>query len=162
MATRAAKKTEGMTPAQALDFVERHGVVCEAAHRGAIPVLTEAVAGETLRGNWWSHPRSRPIFATTRALRESPQVLVCRIVDGKISFVHERLWPALVRAATHFPAKHLARVREVHSDSGKHIVEETPFPDWIPAKVAAAAKQLTLQQALAALDMLRTEMASVS
>jgi hypothetical protein len=147
-----------MTPAQALDFVERHGIVCEAARRGAIPVLTEAVSGETLRGNWWSHPRSREIFAATRIARESPQVLVCRVVDGKISFVHERLWPALVRAANRFPATHLARVREVHSESGKHVVEETPFPNWVPAQTAIAANHLTMQQALAALDMLHPEM----
>jgi hypothetical protein len=146
-----------MTPAQALAFVERNGVVCEAARRGAIPLLTEAVAGEILRGNWWSHRCSREIFAATRAVRESPHVLVCRIVDGKISFVHERLWPALVRAANHFPVKHLARVREVHSATGKHVVEETPFPDWVPAKTATAARRLTVRQALATLDMLQLD-----
>ncbi|MDR3389481.1 MAG: hypothetical protein P4L92_20745 [Rudaea sp.] len=151
-----------MTPRQALDFVERHGVVCEAAHRGAIPVLAEAVAGETLRGNWWSHPRSREIFAATRAVRAAPQVLVCRIVDAKISFVHERLWPALIRAAIHFPAVHLARVREIHSESGKHVVEEIVFPAWVPAQTAAAADRLTMPQALAALEMLQSEMTPAS
>jgi hypothetical protein len=162
MATRAAQKTEVMTPAQALVFVERYGVVCEAARRGSIPVLTEAVAGETLRGNWWSHPRSREIFAATRAVRESPQVLVCRVVDGKISFVHERLWPALVRAAKRFPAGNLAREREAHSASGKHVIEETPFPEWVPAKIDAAAKRMSLPQAVAALDMLQSEMTTAS
>ena len=121
-------------------------------------MLVEAVAGQALHGNWWSHPRSREIFAATRAVRDSPQVLVCRIVGGRISFVHERLWPALVCAASRFPAKHLARVREVHSESGKHVVEETPFPTWVPAQTGAAAKRLTLPQALAALDMLDPEM----
>jgi hypothetical protein len=143
-----------VTPAQALEFVAEHGIVSEAAYRGDIPVLAAAVAGEKLRGNWWSHPRSRAIFAATRAVRDAPQVLVCRIVDGKISFVDERLWPALVRAAERFPVGHLARVREVHTASGKHQVEETPFPDWVPAPVLAKARQLTLAQALAALAAL--------
>ena len=143
-----------MTPAQALAFIQRHGIVCESARRGAIASLADAVARETVHGNWWSHPKSRAIFTITRALRESPQVLVCRLVDGKISFVHERLWPALVRAADRFSPKQLARVHEVHSASGKHVIEVTPFPEWVPAKAAAAAKRLTQQQALEELAML--------
>ena len=148
-----------MTPAQALAFVERHGIVCEAARRGAIASLADTITGEELHGSWWSHSHSSEIFAVTRALRESPQVLVCRLVDGKISLAHERQWPALVRAAERFPAPHLSRVREVHGEDGKHRVEETPFPDWVPARTAIAAKRPSLQQAIAALDMLQPETA---
>ena len=43
---------------------------------------TSAVAGERGRGNWWSHPMSHQIFALTRLLRDSADVLVCRLVDG--------------------------------------------------------------------------------
>jgi hypothetical protein len=141
-----------MTPAQAVEFVACHGIVCEVAHRGTIPVLVEAVAGEELRGNWWSHPRSREIFAATRAVRESPHFLVCRLVDGRISFVHERLWPALVCAAGRFPAAHLARLREVHDSSGKHIVGETPFSAWVPAAITALARRMSEQEAIEALQ----------
>jgi hypothetical protein len=145
-----------MTPAQALAFVKRHGVVCESVRRGVIASLADAVAGESLHGNWWSHPKGKAIFAATRAVRDSPQVLVCRLVDDKITFVHERLWPALWRVAERFAPKRLARVTEVHSASGKHVLEETPFPDWVPAASAAAAKRLSEQQALADLAMLLT------
>jgi hypothetical protein len=143
-----------MTPAQALAFVERHGVVCEAARRGAIPSLADAVSGESLSGNWWSHPKGNAIFAATRAVRDCPNVLVCRLVDDKITFVHERIWPALVRMAGRFAPKRLASVGEVHSASGKHVLEETPFPDWVPAKIMASAKRLSERQALAELAML--------
>ena len=143
-----------MTPAQALAFIKRHGIVCESVRRGAIPSLADAVAGESLSGNWWSHPKGKAIFAVTRAVRDSPYVLVCRLVDDKITFVHERLWPALVRMADRFPPKRLARVTEVHSAGGKHVLQETPFPDWLPAASAAAAKRLSEQQALADLAML--------
>jgi hypothetical protein len=143
-----------MTPAQALAFIKRHGVVCESVRRGTISSLADAVTGESLSGNWWSHPKGKAIFAVTRAMRDSPHVLVCRLVDEKITLVHERLWPALVRMAGQFPPKRLARVTEVHSASGKHVLEETPFPDWVPAKSAAAAKRLSERQALADLAML--------
>ena len=142
------------TPAQALAFIKRHGVVCESARRDTIPSLADAIAGEALPGTWWSHPKGKAIFALTRAVRESQQVLVCRLVDDKITFVHERVWPALVRMADRFAPKRLARVAEVHSASGKHVLEEVPFPDWVPAKSAAAAKRLSERQALADLAML--------
>jgi hypothetical protein len=152
VATRAAEKTEGVTPEQALAFVERHGIVCEASRRGAIRSLVDHIAGGTVRGNWWSHPRSRAIFAATRVVRDSPEVLVCRLVDGKITLVHRRLWPSLVRIADRFEASRLARLREVHSASGRHVIEQTPFPDWLPADVLAGGHVLDVAGASAQLQ----------
>jgi hypothetical protein len=143
-----------VTPASALAFVERHGVVCEASRRGGVPSLVDEIAGEAVRGNWWSHPRSRVIFAATRAVRDSPDVLVCRLVDGKITFVHRRLWPALVHLADRFTPAHLSRLREVHTASGKHMIEETPFPTWVPPPILAAARRLKQEQAIEALGSL--------
>ncbi len=140
MAARAPQ--EILTVEQALAFVARHGVVAESAHHPQVPSLVTAIAGKPVRGNWWTHPRAKMIFAITRALRESPDVLVCRIVDGKIGFVHRRLWPALVRVAKRFPAANVARVREVHTAGGRHHVEETPFPEWVPADASSAAARL--------------------
>ena len=154
MATRTAQKTEILNPAQALEFIERHGVVAESVQRGAIPSLAAAIAGEPIRGNWWSHPRAKEIFAITRAVRDAPQILVCRIVDGKIAYVHERLWPALVRLADRFPQERLARVHEAHTADGKHVLDETPFPDWAPPKIIGAGKRTAQADAIAQLQML--------
>jgi len=154
VAARTAQEAEVLTPQQALAFIERHGIVCEAARRDGIPSLVDAIAGEAVRGNWWSHPKARVIFALTRAVRDAPAVLVCRLVDGKITFIHERLWPALVRAADEFPTRRLSRTREVHSATGKHIVEETPFPAWVPFKVIAQARRLSEADARQAMETL--------
>ncbi len=154
MAARTAQEAEVLTPQQSLAFVERHGIVCEAARRDGIPSLVDAIAGEAVRGNWWSHPKARVIFALTRAVRDSPDVLVCRLVDGQITLIHERRWPALGRVADEFPTKSLSRTREVHGATGKHIVEETPFPAWVPAKVLAQAKQLSESDARQPLESL--------
>jgi hypothetical protein len=146
-----------VTPVQALAFVERHGVVCEASRRNGIPSLVDEIADEAVRGNWWSHPRSRAIFDATRAVRDSAEVLVCRLVDGKITFVHRRLWPALARIADQFEPSQLARLHEVHTTGGKHLIEQTPFPDWVPADVRAAGKKLSKADALAQLQILFTD-----
>lgn len=141
---------ETMTPRQALALVEKHGIVLEAA-RGPVPSLAELIAGAPIRASWWSHPHGRAIFAATRAVRDDEDVMVCRLVDGKITFIHRRLWPALVRAAGRFPADRLARVREVHTSSGRHGIEEVPFPHWVPPDVQAAADALSVDDALARL-----------
>jgi len=137
-----------MTSRQALAFIRKHGVVLESA-QGPVPSLAESVAGEPVRGNWWSHPKSDEIFAVTRAVRGSDDVLVCRLIKGKVTFVHKRLWPALVRAAGRLPLDHLAQVREVHTNSGRHVIKEVPFPDWVPSSVRAAARRLSEEESLA-------------
>lgn len=139
-----------LTVRQALAFIREHGVVLEAA-RGPVPSLAACIAGEPVRGSWWSHPRGREIFAVTRAVRGSDEILVCRFIAGKITFVHRRLWPALVRASDHLAAERLARLREIHTASGRHGIEEVPFPDWVPSSVGAAARRLSEEAALAAL-----------
>jgi hypothetical protein len=129
-----------------LRFVEQHGVVLEGA-RGRGPNLAEAVAGESIHGNWWGHKKGRAIFSATRAVRDSDQVLVCRLVDGKITYVHRRLWPALVRLANSLDKTNLASIQEEHSPSGAHKVHSVPFPRWVPTEVRRAAKKLSKKQA---------------
>lgn len=139
-----------MTPRQAVAFVRKHGVVLESA-AGPVPALAMAIAGERIRGSWWSHPRSHEIFELTQAVRAHDDVLVCRLVDGKVTFVHRRLWPSLVRAAKRFPSKRLAQVQEVHTASGRHAAKEIPFPRWVPAEVAAEASELVEADAIRSL-----------
>lgn len=143
-----------MNAADALRFVETHGIVLESARHASVPSLAEAIAGRPIRGSWWSHPKGRAIFAATRAVREAPAVLVCRIVDGKVSFAHERIWPALVRLADAFARRDLARIRETHTERGAHRVENVAFPKWVPAKTAAAAERMSEADARAALELL--------
>jgi hypothetical protein len=80
-------------------------------------------------------------------------VLVCRLIDGKITYVHRRLWPALVRVADRFPRKHLAQVHERHTASGRHSSEVVPFPEWVSRELSADASAVDEVGALAALGL---------
>ena len=131
-----------VTVDEALEFVATHGVVLESAS-GPVPSLASAIVGEPIRGSWWGHPQSHQIFQLTRAVRASPSVLVCRLVNGKVTLVHRRLWPALVCVADRFPADRLAQIEERHTDAGHHRVEMTQFPDWVPPLVLTDASSLT-------------------
>ena len=136
-----------MTPAQALEFVEKHGVVLESG-RGPIVSLAEAIAGKPIRGSWWSHPRGREIFAATRAVRDSKDICVCRLIDGKITFIHRRLWPALVCLSPRLSRDRLAVVRETHTASGRHELHKLAYPKWVTAQVTNRANRLTEAQAV--------------
>lgn len=139
-----------MTPAEALAFVEKHGIVLAEA-KGPIPRLTEAIVGEAIKGSWWAHPKGRRIFAVLQAVTHSEDILVCRLVGGKVTLVHRRLWPALVRVAARFPPDRIAKVRQRHTASGRHVNEETPFPQWVPQDVMKLAESLDEAEAIDAL-----------
>jgi len=145
-----------MTATQALAFVKRHGIILESA-RGPVPSLAAEVAGEPIRGGWWSHPKGSEIFLLSRAIRESPEVLVCRVVGGKVTYVHRNLWPALVLLAGRFSKQNLAAIKEVHTAAGKHELLTTPFPDWVPKEVLEAAQKLKEQQAVSQLAAILDE-----
>lgn len=125
-----------------MDFVERHGAVMESA-RGVLPSLAAAIAGEQIHGSWWGHPKGHLMYQLFNDIRDSPDVLTCRLMDGKITLVHRRLWPALVRMAAQFDAARLAAVHEEHTATGAHRMTTVKFPAWVPAEVRAKAKSLT-------------------
>ena len=119
--------------------------------RGAIPNLAELVAGEPIKGSWWGHASSHAIFDALNVASSSPDVIRVRLVNAKITLVHRRLWPALVRAADRFPAASLAAIHEEHTSSGAHRTSATPFPKWVPTDVRRAAEGLTEEKALSQL-----------
>jgi len=129
-----------------IQFIEQHRVVLEAA-RGPRPNLAEAMAGQPIRGNWWKHKSGSEIFRATRAARESEQVLVCRLVGGKITYIHRRFWPAIVSLANLLDKKTIGALREEHSSSGQHRVRTIPFPLWIPPDVRRAAETVSQEDA---------------
>lgn len=124
-----------------LAFVERHGVVL-ASGQGPVPSVAAEVAGEPIRGSWWGHPAGHAIFAALEVVSESPDVLCFKLVGGKVTFVHRRCWPALVRLADAIGAERLAVVRQEHTPSGRHRNVVTAYPAWVGDDVKSAAAAL--------------------
>jgi hypothetical protein len=138
-----------------LGFVQEHGVVLASA-RGAVPNLAEAVAGEPIVGSWWAHPKGNTIFAVLSALDDHSDVHCFKLIDRKVTFVHKRLWPALVRLAQDgvLPADRVARLRQEHTPTGHHRNIVTPFPDWVDRGTSRVAEAITPAEALAQLGVL--------
>ena len=63
------------------------------------PSLASFIAGEPVHGSWWAHADSRQIYRVLSELAEHPDVLVVKLIAGKDTLVHRRLWPQLVAIA---------------------------------------------------------------
>ena len=150
-----------MSPEEAIAFVKRHGIVLQAA-RGPVPSLAEAVAGGPIRGSWWGHPKGHAIFQATQAVCQSPDILVCKLIDGKVTYVHRRLWPALIKLAPRFRKAQLAKVWEEHTESGAHASKRISFPKWVPREVLKEAETLSIAEAEQALSPLFSDQAGRS
>ena len=135
-----------MSPKQAIDFVKHHGVVLQSS-QGPVPNLAEQIAGEPIQGSWWGHPKSRAIFRATQAVSDDPDTLVCKLINDRVTYVHRRLWPALVKLSERFGEGQIARVWDEHTDSGRHVSRKLPFPEWVPDDVMQEAQTLSVPDA---------------
>jgi hypothetical protein len=142
-----------VTPEEAVAFVEHHGVVLQAA-RGPVPSLAEAIAGGPIRGSWWGHPKGHDIFRASEVIGDSAEVLVCKLVDGKVTYVHRRLWPALVKLAARFRKEQLAKIWNEHTATGAHRARRQAFPAWVPSEVMSEAQAISASDAEALLATL--------
>jgi len=132
------------------ELLERHGLLMESA-RGPIPNVAELVAGEPITGSWWGHPASHQIFEAINRLAESPDAARMRLVNNKITLVHRRMWPAILRMAATFDDAALVVVTQEHTASGAHRVTRSPLHEWVSSDVLDAAGQLTAAEATAML-----------
>ena len=64
-----------------------------------LPSVAGLVAGGPVHGSWWGHPKGQQIFRVSEWLADHPEVLVNRLVSRKVTYVHRRLWPAILAVA---------------------------------------------------------------
>jgi hypothetical protein len=131
-------------------WVEERGVVLQTA-RGPVPNLAEFIAGEAIRGSWWGHRAGKEIYAILNILDDSPDILSTRLIKGKVTLLHARIWPAIVRVAEVVGVARLAAVHQEHTASGAHRSYDVDFPLWVPRDALERAEHLTLEQAFAML-----------
>ena len=64
------------------------------------PSVTGFVAGDNVRGSWWAHPQSHEMFSLACQLHDHPDVLLVKLISGKVTLVHRPLWPAVFTVGT--------------------------------------------------------------
>jgi hypothetical protein len=83
--------------ARAERTLERIGVLLR--HDARLPSFTGAVVGGPFRGSWWAHPRTHEIYDLLQRFHRRSGALAVKLVDGKLTYVHPRLWSSLLGVA---------------------------------------------------------------
>ena len=86
--------------------LQRYGLLLQ--QDKTLPSVAGIIAGEALRTSWWSHPKARAIFACLQELEDRDDVLVSRLIAGKVTYVHRKLWPAFLAVAMTAPRDDLS------------------------------------------------------
>lgn len=61
----------------------------------SLPSLVGLIVGEPLHRSWFNNPRGHVIYAAMNTLDDDAHVLSTKLVAGKVTYVHRRLWPAV-------------------------------------------------------------------
>jgi hypothetical protein len=77
--------------------LKRHGLLL--LSDPVLPSLVTLIAGESVKGSWWGHPRENLIYNLSQQLEDDPEILVVKLVNKKITYIHRRHWGALFSIA---------------------------------------------------------------
>lgn len=56
------------------------------------PNVYQLIAGDDRKGSWWGSDQAHTIFAVNEMLEDDPDVMVMKLISGKVTFVHRELW----------------------------------------------------------------------
>jgi len=95
--TRSAPEA-GHPPRGALAALRRYGLLLESDAK--LPSVVSLVAGKPIPGSWWGHPSGAAIYREGHRLAERSDVVVAKLLSGKVTYVHQKLWPQLLAIGT--------------------------------------------------------------
>ncbi len=97
-----------MSEAAARAALERHGLLLLQDPR--LPSLATLVAGAPIQGSWWGPPAGRDLVRIAGALDDDADVTTAKLLGGKVTFVHRRLFAALAAVGAERATWQLARL----------------------------------------------------
>lgn len=71
--------------------LQRRGILLEAD--ALLPSVARIIIGGPYQGSWWAHPLSNQIYLLSRKLEHHRDVLFVRLLSGKMTHIHRRMWP---------------------------------------------------------------------
>ena len=82
----------------ALQTLRRLGLLLETDAR--LPSVASLIAGEPVSGSWWSHASAQEIFITLGQFADHRDVMFTKLISGKVTLVHRKLWPEIFAIGT--------------------------------------------------------------
>jgi hypothetical protein len=83
---------------QVLRELKKHGLLLQTDAQ--LPNVASLFASEAVHGSWWKHPRAQEIFVGLNQLEDHQDVLFTKLLSGKVTLVHRRLWRELLSIAS--------------------------------------------------------------
>jgi hypothetical protein len=71
--------------------LRRYGLLLESDP--TLPSVVSLVAGKPIGGSWWGHPSGAAIYRETNKLADRSDIVVLKLLNGKVTFVLDKLWP---------------------------------------------------------------------
>ena len=133
-------KVQGPTPDRHYEVPDsvwgalaRWGMVLE--QDKLLPSVATIIAGGPLNSSWWGHPAAKGTYEVLQALEEREEVVSVKLVSGRVTFVLQELWPALLGAALSHESWQLdglsaedRALLELVDDVGRVRLDELPGP----------------------------------
>lgn len=130
---------------RSLEALKRHGVLLQSDPK--LPSISSLVAGDTVRGSWWAHPAGHASHRVVEEMDAHPDVIVSKLVSGKVTYVHRCLWSAFVGAASaheHWQLEGISRLAQSILDrvtrAGELRTDDIP---WTGGRKAESPGEVT-------------------
>lgn len=120
-----------------LQELKRHGVLMQIDAR--LPNVCALVAGAPVRGSWWAHPKSHDIFKVNSALADHQDVLVVKLISGKLTYVERALWPCVAAIGK---AREAWQIKNISPDAHELLEDVDRAPVETDRRLAKAASEL--------------------
>ncbi|MBK7963293.1 MAG: hypothetical protein IPK04_20160 [Bdellovibrionales bacterium] len=99
----------------------------------AFPNIVTEITCENIVGSWWGHPLANPIYNGLRWLEHNHSILVVKLIDGKVTYVHENLFADIfsivcksrdwqlrkLKAEDHQILKYISKKKHISSDDAQ-------------------------------------------
>lgn len=89
------------------------------------------------------NPAGKIIYEVLSALEDDDDIVKTRLVNSKITLLHARVWPAIVRVSDRLGTERLGAIYSEHTESGVHRNHEVPYPQWVSLQATRAAATLS-------------------
>jgi len=131
----------------ALQTLRGLGLLLETDAR--LPSVASLIAGEPVSGSWWSHAFAQKIFTVLGQFADHRDVMFTKLISGKVTLVHRRLWPEILAIGTaRAPwqmkglSKSARNLLEMIDEQGSLRIDQIVWPKSVTGKPGEAAREL--------------------
>jgi hypothetical protein len=125
--------------------------------------LVGLVVGGPVAGSWWGHSKGSEIFHAAGQLEDHPDIATTKLVSGKVTYVHRRIWPDIIAVGQSREPWQLqrltgeARTLLARVDAEMRLLASGNIAKQLEQKLLVASRSVHTDSGSHALELLRWE-----